>query len=162
MRHLLVALSLLLAVTAPARAQDGAFDVVVTMRPFVDMFRPEQWAPVGDAMLQDGGLGRIFEEQGLRIAPWTVHAAIVDLIAGGSPELLVSFRQGCGNSGCWTYVLEVQNDTLRVIANTVLPDAFRLWRNAGETRSTIAGYRHGLYWNGRDWVQFCTDTQYCG
>ncbi len=96
------------------------------------------------------------------LTPWTIHAVVVDLIAGGDLELLVSFREGCGNSGCWTYLLEVRNGTWQVIIYTVLPDAFIVWRNAGETHSVISGYRHGLFWNSRAWVQFCTDTKYCG
>ena len=161
MNRLLTALALLGCVAGPASAQERGFETVVALRPFVDIAPPDQWAPVANALRRDG-LWPIFDELGIDLTPRNVHAAVVDMIAGGQPELIVSFRQGCGNSGCWTYLLEVQNGTWQIINNTVLPDVFRVWRNPGETHSTISGYRHGLYWNGAAWVQFCTDTLYCG
>lgn len=162
MKRILATAAFALGLSAPpAAGQDAGFQMLATMRPFIDIASPQHWEPVAEALRKDG-LWRIFEAQGFELTPWTIHAVVVDLIAGGDLELLVSFREGCGNSGCWTYLLEVRNGTWQVIIYTVLPDAFIVWRNAGETHSVISGYRHGLFWNGRAWVQFCTDTKYCG
>lgn len=150
-----------LSAPAPVLAQDATRQLV-ELTPMVQIVNPRQWAGVEQALRASGVMTGILEQIGYRITPAMFHAQVADLIAGGAEELFLLFIGACGNSGCWTFILEFRDGRLVVVAETVLPETFVIARAAGETYGSISGYRHGLRWDGRRWVQFCTDTRYCG
>jgi hypothetical protein len=166
MRRLLLALPVLLACAMPAAAQQPAvqpYQRVMILEPFHEVVPERYWPAIEDAIRKgDGMWERLFPKQGWRLTRDMLLAGFADIIAGGETELIVAFTGGCGSSGCWTYILELKEGRVELITQSVLPEALVVWRNAGQTHSVIQGYRHGLFHNGRSWVQFCTDERYCG
>lgn len=154
--------ALLLAVSpAPARAQDATRQLV-ELTPMVQIASPRQWAGIEQALRASGIMTALIQQIGYPLSPEMFHGQVADLISGGAEEFFLAFTGACGNSGCWTFILEFREGRLVVVAETVLPETFVIDRAAGETHGSISGYRHGLRWDGRRWVQFCTASRYCG
>lgn len=162
MRQLFFAMTLIGAgLSMPVAAQEPTRQLI-ELTPLADVANtPSLWALIETA-LRKATIAPVIEKLGLPMTPDMFQGQVVDLIAGGPEEFIVAFTAACGNSGCWTYVLEFRDGRLAVVAESVLPETFVVTRAPGETYGTISGYRHGLRWNGRRWVQFCTESRYCG